>query len=89
MKTTHSSYLPTDKWERIGTKIKVDEKSYVANCNMQSAMSFDDMRLIMYNEGKIEPYEFGKATSQEMLDVLNYAYSYYKANENNQKQKGK
>ena len=44
-------------WEEIGTKIVVDDKSYVANCNMKNGMSFDDMRLIMYNKKLIDAYE--------------------------------
>ncbi len=33
--------------------------------------------LIIYSAGQIGPYEIGKATSQEILEVLKYASSYY------------
>lgn len=73
-------------WEEIGTKIVVDDKSYVANCNMKNGMSFDDMHLIMYNKKLIDAYEIGKASSLEILDVLCYASEYFKSK---QKQKKK
>ena len=47
------------------------------------------MRLIMYNDGKIGPYELGKSNLEEMLEVLKYAYNYYNLGNNNQKQKTK
>ena len=87
MKETHESFFSKNEWKRIGTKIIVNNKSYVANCNMQNGMSFDDMRLIMYREGQIEPYEIGKATSQEMLEVLKYASSYYQLDQSVQNRK--
>ncbi len=77
MKSTHEDMFSRNSWQEVGKKVVVDGKSYVANCNMQNGMSFDDMRLIMYSAGQIGPYEIGKATSQEMLEVLKYASSYY------------
>ena len=89
IKTTHRLSESVNQWEPIGTKIIVDGKSHVANCEIQSEMSFDDMRLIMYNKGQIEPYEIGKASSKEMIDVLNFAYNYYQLDKNIKKQKTK
>ena len=87
MKETHEAFFSRNEWKKVGTKIIVDGKSYVANCNMQNGMSFDDMRLIMYSVGQIEPYEIGKATSQEMLEVLRYASSYYQLDQSVQNRK--
>lgn len=77
MKKTHTCNYSENRWQPIGTKTIVDGKGHVANCEMQDCMSFDDMRLIMYKEGQIGPYEIGKASSQEILEVLKYATSYY------------
>lgn len=78
LKEIHENAVCKNEWKEVGTQIIVDDQCYVVNCNMQNAISFDDMRLIMYSAGQIQPYEIGKATSQEMLDVLKYAFSYYK-----------
>lgn len=87
MELIHSGYVDNKEWQIIGEKVIVDDKSYVANCNMQNSMSFDDMRLIMYCEGKIDSYEIGKADSKEILDVLKYAVSYYQIDQNFPKKK--
>lgn len=89
MKETHYSSRCTNVWERIGTKYVIDGNSYVANCNMQNGMSFDDMRLIMYNDGVIDSYEIGKASSKKMIEVLSYACSYYQLDQGIKKNKTK
>ena len=89
MKETHSYNICRNHWQSVGKKIIVDGKSYVSNCIMQNGMSFDDMRLIMYSDGQIGPYEIGKASSQEMIDVLKYASSYYQLDQNIQKPRSK
>jgi len=89
MKETHSYNICRNHWQPAGKKLIVDGKSYVSNCAMKNGMSFDDMRLIMYSDGQIEPYEIGKATSREMIDVLKYASSYYQLDQNIQKQKSR
>lgn len=61
---------PGDIWE-------VDGKRYLANCKINKAISFDDMRFKLYRSGIIEPYTMGKATASEMLDVLCYAADYF------------
>lgn len=85
MKTTHHGSLPQSHWEPAGTYATIDEVQYVANCTMKNGMSFDDMRLIMYNNGEIGSYEVGKATDQEILEVLKYASSYYQLSQSFQK----
>ena len=77
MKKTHEGSSVRNYWLPIGTKEVLDGKSYVSNCTMQNGMSFDDMRLIMYKNGQIGPYEIGEATSIEMVEVLKYALTYY------------
>lgn len=48
-----------------------------ATCDMTEAIHFDDLRLIMYSAGIIDTFEIGKATEQEILEVLKYARTYY------------
>ena len=67
-----------DTWYHAGGRVCLNGRYYISNCTMQDSMSFDDMRLIMYNAGEIASYERGKATSQEIIEVLNYAKNYYK-----------
>ncbi len=90
LKTTHDENHSVNRWEAPGARIELKDKdTFVANCYMQNGMSFDDMRLIMYREGKIGPYEIGKATSKEILDVLKYAFIYYQLDQNTQRQRVK
>ncbi len=77
LKTTHEGYGIRNRWEEVGRDVTLSSGTYIANCSMSDGMSFDDMRLIMYSAGDSEPYQFGKATSAEMLEVLKYAYNYY------------
>ncbi len=78
LRTTHEKYNSCDRWELIGERVDLtNDRTYIANCVVNDCMSFDDMRLIMYSTGTIGPYQIGKATSEEMLEVLKYAYSYY------------
>lgn len=87
MKQTHKDNIVVSNWKKAGSRVDLKDKgTYVANCNMENGMSFNDMRLIMYNDGQIEPYEIGKASSQEIIDVLKYASSYYQLDQNIQRQ---
>lgn len=93
MKKTHDSFSSVNKWQPAGTSVHLcsgrSSGRYVANCDMQDSMSFDDMRLIMYNAGQIESYEIGKATSQEKLAVLKYAFNYYQLDKSVQNENAK
>ncbi len=90
MKQTHERWIDVSYWKKAGARVALKDKdTYVANCNMENGMSFDDMRLIMYGDGQIGPYEIGKASSQEMIDVLKYASSYYQLDKNIQMQRVK
>lgn len=86
MKTTHEDKHCRNRWERIGTKINLKDESYTTNCNMTNGMSFDDMRLTMFNNEEIRPYELGKASAEEMIKVLSYATKYYQLDQKVPKQ---
>jgi len=58
-----------------------------SDCTILNYMFYDDMRLMMFQDNKIEPYELGKATSEEMPKVLAYASEYYKSKQENPMQK--
>lgn len=64
------------KWQEVGEQ----EKEYIVNCDMKETIGFDELRLIMYTEGKIGPYQLGMASSEEILEVLSYAYNYFELN---------
>ena len=88
IKQTHEDYRAVSCWKYAGSIVDLgDNDTYIANCNMENGMSFDDMRLIMYCDGSIGPYEIGKANSKEIIDVLKYASSYYQLDQNIEKQK--
>jgi len=79
IKITHHECFESSDWQKIGSAEIVDEKRYVCTCNMHATLPFETMRLMMYEEGLItEPYEIGKASKKEIVEVLKYAYSYYK-----------
>lgn len=78
MKTTHEVFRTVSNWQESGTLEIVDQKRYVCNCNMYDAMPFDDMRLLMYEEGIINSYRLGKATEKDLIKVLKFAHQYYK-----------
>lgn len=77
MKETHHNYHSAPVWRKAGARVKVDDHVYLCNCNMENGMSFDDMRLKMFEEGLIGSYKIGKASSEEMIEVLCYARSHY------------
>ncbi len=74
---THSDTCTMNLWCPSGTKVFLPDRTYIANCNIENAMSFDDMRLIMHDVGEIKNYEIGKASLKEVFEVLQYASSYY------------
>lgn len=76
----HDGSIDYHLWNGIGTRVVVRDDKYVANCNMYKSIHFEDMRLIMYQDQKIGPYERGRATSKEILDTLCYAKDYYQMN---------
>jgi len=78
IKRLHKEQYNINGWEKTGYATSWDGKTYLANCDMYNGMSFDDMRLLMYDAGELStPYEFGKATQEQILQVLLYAKRYY------------
>lgn len=70
--------LAYNEYQSIGSAIEdINDNLYTANCEITNEMSFDDLRLKMYSEGLIGPYQIGKATDEEMLEVLKYARGYF------------
>ena len=69
-------------WQITGTKVELENGNYTATCTIKKEMSFDEMRNIMKQEGRISTFEEGQATSEEMLEVLMYASNYYDKSEN-------
>jgi len=60
--------------KKIGyTTTLSDGRKVAATCVIGKAYSFDSMRLKLYQNGDIGPYEIGKATNEEILEVLVHA----------------
>lgn len=81
IKITHDRWHPKNDWEKPGYKITCDSTEYLVNCDMTNAVSFDDIRQIMYENDAIGPYSIGKATNKDLMDVLKYSRSYFNPNE--------
>ncbi len=77
IKETHYNDQQCDSWRKVGKRVDLDNGSYVANCNMKSAESFDDMRLKMAMAEELDTYEIGKASQREIIDVLKFAQRFY------------
>lgn len=82
IKKINSILLDKNIFNSTNTKEIVDGISYISNCNINSVISFEKMRFIMANDCKMSSYEKGVASNQEIYDVLVYAYSYYRINNN-------
>ena len=88
IKVTHEDFSDEDYWQELGATETVDKKRYVCNCDMHEAIPFDDIRLMMYEEGVIGTYKLGKASNRDILNALKYAKGYYEK-KNSQIQKTK
>lgn len=75
IKVYREDFFETDFWVYNGTKINF--KNGRKYCYIDEIINYEDMRLLMYQDGLIGEYEMGKATFDEMKAVLNYAYEYY------------
>lgn len=73
--TTHNGWFELLHLEKEGFCAFCGGNYYIATCNIEKVVSFDNVRLLMYHDGKIEKYISGKATVEEMFDVLAYAQS--------------
>lgn len=73
---------------RIDTFTEIE--SYTSTCHMHGAVAFEELRFMMRQEGLIQDYELGFASSKEILQVLDYATKYFdktKSEKEIQKQK--
>lgn len=66
-----------NQWRNSGYLTHWYGKNYYVNCDMYDAISFDEMRQIMYNCGEIPSFEYGIATDEEIQIVLKYAKEYF------------
>lgn len=85
MRKMNHRYYP--EYEELGFWFKTDSNKYVVNCELTNEIGFDDLRLKMYGEGLIGSYELGKATDEEVLEVLKYAREYFELEKPIQKRK--
>lgn len=89
--TTMSGKTTTNEWRERGYRTfetyyrGLDKyyNYYIANCNMTDAISFDEMRQIMYTCGEIPGFEYGIATDEEIQEVLKYAKEYFEPKDSN------
>lgn len=89
IRVTHDDFMELDAWQKVGATEIVDKERYVCNCNIYDAMTFDDIRLMMYEEGLIRPYTLGKATNRDIVNALKYAKKYYEDKKMTKNQKVK
>jgi len=78
IKETHKACFNVMNWLEEGDTTIVDQKRYLANCKIYAETSFDDVRLLMYEEGKIGQFKLGLATDKDIIDVLSFANQYFK-----------
>lgn len=64
-----------------------DGRQISATCVIGKSYSFDSIRLKLYQAGDIGPYEIGKATNAEILEVLTYAQKMFSEENTKQHQK--
>lgn len=77
-----------NRFDHEGKILEIDGKNYISNCEISNSISFADMRLKLYREGKIDSYEVGKASSKDMLDILCLAADYYNIGNDDLKKDG-
>lgn len=81
--------MQCDSYEMIGNSHMVNNKLYIANCNIEKEIGFDNMRLILYKKGLIQRFTFGEATNDEIFDVICHAMDYFNLTEEKSKAKKK
>ena len=86
---THRNTTSMYKVEKIGYRVSTNngKNVYIANCEINDLMSFDDMRMIMKKAGEIGDYKVGKSNSIEMQKVLEYAFNYYQLDKKTKRKK--
>lgn len=89
MRITLKGGMQLDSYEMIGNFHTVNNKLYIANCNIEKEIGFDNMRLILYKKGLIQRFTFGEATNDEIFDVICHAMDYFNLTEEKSKAKKK
>lgn len=85
--TAHINHFinkPWDWWYKKGERMSAYNKHISATCTINKEYHLENIRLEMYNEGKLDNYQVGVITSKEIPEILNYVYS-----KNNKKNKQK
>lgn len=59
----------------------IDGVEYSSNCEVIDEKNYEEMRLMAYNDGEIDPSTSEIIDSYEILQVLSYAETYYKTTE--------
>ena len=66
------------EWQIIGTTVIIDNKKYVATCNMKDALHIDTFRNLMWKDNLIVGmYDSKYVTQKEKEEIKDYALSYY------------
>lgn len=85
MKSLARNGFPYESFSSAGTVHTIKDMTYLSNCTLDKTIGFDDLRFKLYRKGLIEPFEIGKATASEMLEVMCYAADYFDLEKNNLK----
>ena len=82
IKSLVDSGINTNYFVSAGERCYVNGKTYLANCTINDSIGFDDLRFKLFRSGIIGVFEMGKATPEEMLEVMCYAADYFKIDKN-------
>lgn len=66
-----------NQWASAGKSVKVKFTRYIVDCEISKISNFESVRNSMFSEFKIGPYEPGKATLEEIKEVLELAPEYF------------
>lgn len=78
--TAHINHLynkPWDWWYKKGEKISEYNEYISATCTINKEYHLENIRLMMYNECKLDNYHVGVIKTKEMPNILKYAYNKY------------
>ena len=78
-----------NQWANVGSCARVRGIRYTADCNITQIINFESVRNSIFSGAKIRPYELGKTTTSEMLEVLKYAPEYFGLTQEQDKTKQK
>lgn len=64
----------------IGQSLYLDGEVFRSSCKINTFISYDNMRLLMKLNFKLENYEEGKSSIDEMAKVIDFAVDYFRLN---------